>query len=472
MNGICRAALLVPISVVIAGIHEAAPCGEAETEAGVEQPSCSQSLPKDDPSAAAVKGMSLLQAGTTRAARVVARPRAAEEDTASEPVFWEDREGRQQQGQWQQGSQAAAGVGAGAPSEASKSPTQLEANTSGVQKDETSQTKKTQELELGRAVRETLDSLSKGRMGTTLRLARGKMTELGVGSVALCIVAVCLLGLTCVGVFWVISGGSSPLNTSGTAQQAFLDPGAWPKLGAGAKSSRRLPDLSVRTKITTPQASSADLSKAMIPPAEGGYLCAELVVPSNCECVLLVPMKPLGEHPFEITDTHRSPVLFVVAAGQPSRFVLSANDGLRLALFGAAESPNARSRSPPGRGRTSTGPATPALSLQGDFELQRPNGDHFARLTRGPTRERFTLVTHAGVRLHFWGQKSVNVTDDEDQLVATTEQSSEVRCPGVSPESESHQCCLLRVAPLTDVGLVLCGVLCVQHLARESVSRV
>mmetsp|Transcript_64596 Transcript_64596/g.150220 ORF Transcript_64596/g.150220 Transcript_64596/m.150220 type:complete len:387 (-) Transcript_64596:187-1347(-) len=202
---------------------------------------------------------------------------------------------------------------------------------------------------------------------------------------------------------------------------------------------------------TAGKAAKAELVPATLAPVVGPdtYFCTDLVVPRNSECLLLVPVRPLGRGSFEITDTHKMPVLFVTSAqehtSEQPKFVLSAGDGIPLAQFGTT--------------LNASGP-----QAEPEFQLRRGQGDLFARLKRGEGQERYTLRTITDTRLYFWGafaQRAVNVTDDEGRLLATTEPVS-----AESPVCKDLQAYMLRVAPLMDVGLVLSGLLCIDHLAK------
>lgn len=70
------------------------------------------------------------------------------------------------------------------------------------------------------------------------------------------------------------------------------------------------------------------------------------------------------------------------------------------------------------------------------------------------------VLSAASGRLHFWGALedfALNVTDDRGVLLATTERCS------VDFET-NNEFFRLRVAPLADVGLILCGLLSLSKL--------
>lgn len=174
--------------------------------------------------------------------------------------------------------------------------------------------------------------------------------------------------------------------------------------------------------------------------------CSELIVPQHCECILVLPIdlgKPSTS--FAITDVSGAHVLR--AEPQPSR------DGRpwRAKITTAQGEPlvqccEARPHGPGG---------------QPEFHLLRQDGQLFAKLLYSDQQDRYLLTLQSGAILHFWGNfdnSAVNITDDENRLLGTTEIGS----TDFDPQGTY---CRLRVAPLADVGLALCGLLCIgQHM--------
>jgi hypothetical protein len=99
-----------------------------------------------------------------------------------------------------------------------------------------------------------------------------------------------------------------------------------------------------------------------------------------------------------------------------------------------------------------------------EFQLLRADGEYFARLTRSQGEDRYMLSTVVGLQLHFWGSfehYAVNITDEAAKLLATTE-----KCHvDFDPSGRYYR---LRAAPLTDIGIVLCSLLCVHQLLDVS----
>jgi len=97
-----------------------------------------------------------------------------------------------------------------------------------------------------------------------------------------------------------------------------------------------------------------------------------------------------------------------------------------------------------------------------EFHLLCAGGEYFGRLTRGDAIDRYTLDALTGARLHLWGSfdiYTVNITDDEGKLLATTEPCN----ADFDFRGEYYR---VRMAPLTDVGLVLCSLFCIYHLGE------
>jgi hypothetical protein len=98
------------------------------------------------------------------------------------------------------------------------------------------------------------------------------------------------------------------------------------------------------------------------------------------------------------------------------------------------------------------------------FELKRAGKQSWARLTYRLEDDRYLLTPSHGVVWHFWGNFDnymINITDETNRLFATTEL-------GPVEYDDSKHYCRLRVAPETDVGLALCGILCIgHHLSKQ-----
>lgn len=184
--------------------------------------------------------------------------------------------------------------------------------------------------------------------------------------------------------------------------------------------------------------------------------CPDLVVPQHCECILLVPFYTTSSRvaAFDISDMNGSTVLRATTQN-PGGSEHSLGTGLwRVFLTSAAGDNLAQCREV--RPSISSGSSSGAT----EFHFLRTGGQYFAKLMSSG-QDRYELHTLAGKRLHFWGnfnERAVNVTDDSGRLLATTELHS---------GSDYGQRFKLRVAPMTDVGLTLCGLLCINKLLES-----
>lgn len=179
--------------------------------------------------------------------------------------------------------------------------------------------------------------------------------------------------------------------------------------------------------------------------------CPELMVPHDCECVLVIPVGTNLDFP--ISDASGNVVL--------------------CARAGAASPVGAEPRDMPLVALTLTSVDGRPLALvcslgdaSGAFHLLRSDGACFAGLVFVETgRYQLTVLRSAGAPLtmNFWGSfadHAVNVTEVGRGLLATTELCH----VDFDPVGEYYR---LRVAPATDVALVLCGLLAVDRLAAS-----
>jgi len=193
----------------------------------------------------------------------------------------------------------------------------------------------------------------------------------------------------------------------------------------------------------------------------GTAFCPELLVPQSCECVLVIPVGPAVD--FSITDVSGNVVLCartstpntsanvdprdpVASAQAKGALTLTTVNGHTLALVCPSDS---------------TPGTVPSVSAS-EFNLIRNDGECYARLAC-MEEGRYQLTTLGGVPLNFWGSfvdHAVNVTEEGRGLLATTELCH----VDFDPSGEYYR---LRVAPATDVGLVLCSLLAVDRLAGK-----
>lgn len=228
-------------------------------------------------------------------------------------------------------------------------------------------------------------------------------------------------------------------------------PSAGPGGGPPAKGAEPPGSLSTSDEEQEDQMPRAS---AMQPEADAQF-CPDLVVPQHCECILLVPFRTASDTSFSISDMNGVPVLNASPQRSPG--------GWKMVLATAANEPLAQCCEV----RTTMGGSVGGASGNPQFHLLRAGGQYFAKLLRRPSQDRYSwyeLTTLSGARLHYWGNfetQAVNVTDDQGKLLATTELSS----ARFDPDGHYFK---LRVAPLADVGLSLCGLLCINHLLEIS----
>jgi len=238
----------------------------------------------------------------------------------------------------------------------------------------------------------------------------------------------------------------------------------------GSVSKPTTPGLLTRKNLTPQRPQTTDLGRLSTlgqGPEEveeyldpDSYFCADLVVPAGCECILKVPTASLSQGPFHVTDVHDNAVLHIEPSalnvghwtdaeqrGQ-HRLVLTTEFGTIMAQCG------------------------PSLTQARECDLLRAEGDHFAKITCAEEKA-YTLTARTGLKLFFWGSiesYTMNVIDRSGRIVAKTGNISEIPASGETNSVATSQSLVeapiyrVRVAPLMDVGLVLCGLLCIQHI--------
>lgn len=174
-------------------------------------------------------------------------------------------------------------------------------------------------------------------------------------------------------------------------------------------------------------------------------LCQELVVPNRFDCVLLVPKMD----PRKIRDAGGQTVLLVEVntSGTDSSASLLSPEGRLLATCSAT--------TPSGAGS-----AADSAGALPEFALLRANGSLFANMRRtlsDDSQDLCVVSMMEGVAYEFKGAFNnhfVNVTDEAGTMQATTD-------GGVQDAGDIFR---VRMAPFTDAGLVICGLLCIHHL--------
>jgi len=178
------------------------------------------------------------------------------------------------------------------------------------------------------------------------------------------------------------------------------------------------------------------------------HFCPDLVVPQHCECILVLPLDIGSTYSsFTIMDVHGSPVLKALPEqpkdGYPWRAMVTTSTGESLVTCCEVR---------------------PYAGAGAEFHLMRAKGQLFAKLVHNPSQDKYFLTLQRGTVLSIWGNfanSAVNITDDGNRLLATTE-------VGPADFDPTGTYCRLRVAPLADVGLALCGLLCIAEHLRHN----
>lgn len=326
----------------------------------------------------------------------------------------------------------------------------------------------------------TVAAVSKHGMGAGSAL-RDVATGLEVG--IWLVVAGCLGAISC----WLLCSppelqGEMLFGVASSAPSATMAPSKGPPSmlrmqlppsAGGAAPRAALP--TVQSLPCLPPRSLPE-SKQHLKPVLGGsgpgdtshqVFCPDLVVPSGCECVLVVPLRRAAERSLDLTDMNGNVVLRAVLSAEPDcdsnhggdmlyenlqQVVLTSNQGVALARCHMTETGSTSRRS--------------LRMVHGDsqmreFHLFRAQGDYFGKVTRSVERNaKFCLVTVSGTPLYFRGSqehRAWSITDGAGKLVAATE-----LC--LVEFDYSRQFFRMRVAPLQDMGLILCSVLCIELL--------
>jgi len=228
------------------------------------------------------------------------------------------------------------------------------------------------------------------------------------------------------------------------------------RLGDGVETVRSVQ--SVMSAMRPGTAATCDGRHSIM--SDNPYFYSDLVVPPGCECTLQVPLTGLSKGLFEACDPNGNAVLKVeVRALHQGKS--RAKGLLKLVLTTFDGQPFGQCMPSPAR----IAGKSPERE-QRECVLIRASGDPFAlvKLDEGQ-REHYTLTMLLGGQLQIWGSKrdqALNVVDSEGKLVAMTCSMSELGfC--LDPENASFN---LRVAPLMDVGLIFCGLMCIQFLMQ------
>jgi len=186
-------------------------------------------------------------------------------------------------------------------------------------------------------------------------------------------------------------------------------------------------------------------------------LCRDLVVPDGCDCVVKVPKATLSQGPFRITDPNDNIVLYVEPCALNARpSIVPGSTDAELRLQHGLDLRH--------EDGTIAAQCRPSLTQAGECEVLRATGDHFAKIT-GTEEKAYTLMTCTGLKLYFLGSMEneiMKVLDHSGRIVATTGSIFEIPASGETSSVAAYQD--LRIGPLMDMGLVVCGFVCIQHM--------
>jgi len=194
-------------------------------------------------------------------------------------------------------------------------------------------------------------------------------------------------------------------------------------------------------------AADADEDDEEVVNQDEAQFCPALVVPAGCECALVLPYTTVGEKPREVLDPSGVTVLRIVPkAGELWQVELATPEGEVLAWCSAAP-------------ESSTG------SCEYHFH-QAGSGEHFAKLVQDEDNYHIIFV-EGSRRLHLscLSEHLIDLTDESGKLLASLEPAIGASASASDDSSENFR---LRVAPLVDAGLALCGVLCISHWRKSS----
>mmetsp|Transcript_16175 Transcript_16175/g.25868 ORF Transcript_16175/g.25868 Transcript_16175/m.25868 type:complete len:436 (+) Transcript_16175:121-1428(+) len=186
--------------------------------------------------------------------------------------------------------------------------------------------------------------------------------------------------------------------------------------------------------------------------------CPDLVVPRGCECVLLVPVRPVGIGPFNVCDPNGQVVLRVLPKSSAASSANVWATGNEKASGQGLEYWYLQLESASGKLLAQCCRTWTPRSPEPDWKLLRADGAYHASL-KCHSQDSYQLLCKSSARIHFWGSfdhHAVNITDQVGELLATTE----LCAADFDPSGEYYR---LRVAPLADVGLLLSSLLCIDH---------
>lgn len=226
-----------------------------------------------------------------------------------------------------------------------------------------------------------------------------------------------------------------------------------PPVDARQYSSTSIDALARHSRIT----SATESAMTPSPMATRGAVKAlspQLVVPDDCECALVLRMPASGwRGSFDICDTRGSAVLQVFV--QDTTFQSQKALEIQLGSSFVPSSVVARCR------------LLKAGKISTFCVYQKDSDEMFATVTSEAVgRARLVVAAGGYFDIIREDQDNVRVLDEQRQLHGTSETYVP---PADSPiPNEGGMVCLVRVGPLSDAGLVLCGLMCLHQLDLAS----
>jgi len=198
------------------------------------------------------------------------------------------------------------------------------------------------------------------------------------------------------------------------------------------------------TRPSAPTVTTGDIKKKPLSP--------QLVVPDDCECALVLQMPSSGwRGSFSVCDCRGSAVLQVLIEEVNTQ----GEKGVEIQLC---------SSSVP----TSTVARCRLLNAGNKkfYVYQKDSSELFATVTsEGVGKARLLLAAGGHFDFIREDQENVRVLDEHDQLHGTSESYKPPAGSAVTGiGADDGNLCLVRVGPLSDAGLVLCGLMCVHQL--------
>eukprot|EP00928_Gymnodinium_smaydae_P049276 TRINITY_DN33065_c0_g1_i1.p1 TRINITY_DN33065_c0_g1~~TRINITY_DN33065_c0_g1_i1.p1 ORF type:complete len:499 (+),score=68.55 TRINITY_DN33065_c0_g1_i1:82-1578(+) len=233
----------------------------------------------------------------------------------------------------------------------------------------------------------------------------------------------------------------------------------WQSLPPMSPSFRHLDAVAAQSTrcLTSPsQRNLASLTPTARGPPVAGRFCPELIVPNGSDYVLRVPTAPLRSGNLDITLPGGQTVVRAVVSELPVPKHAGKEDVVvwRLLLRAASENGCVLGQ-------------CCATSSRGNLEyhIHRSDGSHYGKLARSGVGEDLIMTTRDGViKCMFKGNlesQAMCVVDGPGNLLATVEP-----CPqGFSGPSALV---VLKAAPQSDVGLILCTLYCTARMARKT----